>query len=270
MAQFDCGDMSTKGRMAEFDPLPPLTRRRALRILPQLCWGRWPGRAGWGAAGGAAAMGFRCDGRASRVGGQRNGATTALSSVLAQVRPRPAPQHDASRDDALAGLAQSSPRWPRLSETDSDRALFRRLRLPSAQAHCRSRRPHAREFGREGQRRRARRMASLRGISCVAIPGRFDRRRITHRHRADSGRARGAVAQSCPRSGKVARPPDFDPGGGMVCGGEGARMRLHASVAPTTRGQGSGPHPIRRFAPPSPAKLYGMHTSRRFQPLAMA
>ena len=40
-----------------------------------------------------------------------------------------------------------------------------------AQAHRRSRRPYAMIVGREGERRRARRVASSRGISRVAIPG---------------------------------------------------------------------------------------------------
>ncbi len=122
---------------------PAASRERCVHPV-ELCWGRWPDRAGWGAAGRAAAIGVRSDSHASRVGGQRNGGPTALSSVFAQVHPGPAPQHDASGDDALAGLAQSSARWPRLSPANSDRTVFRRLRLPSAQAHRRSRRPHAR------------------------------------------------------------------------------------------------------------------------------
>ena len=127
----------------------------------------------------------------------------------------------------MAGLAQSSARWPRLSQADSDRTLFRRLRLPSAQDHRRSRWPHAREREREGQRRRTRRMATSRGISGVAIPG-----------RSDSVRARSA-ASVIERA--VARE--------IECALAGR------SVAPTTRGRSSGPHPIRRFAPPSPAEL---------------
>ena len=241
--------------MAEFDPLPPLTRRRGLRILPQLCWGRWPGRAGWGAAGPAAGMGFRYDGRASRVGGQRNGATTALSSVLAQVRPRPAPQHDASRDDALAGLAQSSARWPRLSETNSDRALFRRLRLPSAQAHCRSRRPHAREFGREGRRRRARRMASLHGISRVAIRGRFDRRRITHRHRAEFAPRSGSRSRNLVReAGRLLDPQTLIRGAGWSA----ADRKIGCALTRRSRQRrevGAVGHTPSGLRPPSPAEL---------------
>ena len=177
-----------------------MTGRRATLSLPRLRRGRWPvgpdgvwkaalRRWGVGAAGHAKARG-------RGFAGRRDGPVAAIPPILAEVRSGAASEHDKSGNDALARFAQPSHRRAQLSQADADWTLFRGLRLPRAQNHCRSGRPDARDVGSEDQGRRKRRMVSTGGISCSSLSRRSYHWRPSDRHRAHQGGAPGLNRQA--------------------------------------------------------------------------
>jgi hypothetical protein len=211
----------------------------------------------------------RGDGRAMRGGGRRitlvigrqDGRTAALPSVLAQVRSGAASEHDEGGDHALARSAESSDRRTRLSQANPDRTLFRGFCLSCAKNRRRSGRPHARDGGCEDQGRGEGHMVSKRGISRSSVSRRVHHRRTADRDRAHSrGVARDMNWRLLDLRAEIA-PPFSAKRGRWPEGPDGVwkaaldRRRFAVTVAQSGLRRSSGPYPIRRSAPPSPAKL---------------
>ena len=171
--------------------------------LPRLCWGRWPaGPDGvWKAAQRWTRVGAarRATLGAVRTAGKRHGRAAALPSIVTEVRPGAASEHDASGNDALARFAQPSARRSWVPQTNADRTLFCGFRLPCGQNHRRSGRPHARNGRSEDSGRRTRRMVATGGISRPSLSRRAHHRWASDRHRAHPRGAPG-LKREAPQS----------------------------------------------------------------------
>jgi hypothetical protein len=226
-----------------------MTDKSAPLSLPQRCWGRWRAAPDgvWKAAlrrqeVGAAGIAMR---GVVLGAGRGDGRAATFPSILTEVRAGAASEHDESGNDALARFAQSSDRRAWLSQANTDWSLFCGFRLPCAQNRRRSGRSHTRDGGSEDQGRGKGRMVSTGGVSRSSLSRRTHHRRASGRHRAHPG----GDARDLKRNSEQARP----------CA---ETWQEPEDIRVTRRTSSSGPHPIRRFATPSPAEL-GKESARR-------
>jgi len=214
--------------------------------LLQRCWGRWRGAPDgvWKAAfrrQEVGAAGFAVRGVVLGAG-RRDGRAAAFPSILTEVREGAASEHDESGGDALARGAQSSDRRAWLSQANADWALFCGFRLSRAQNRRRSGRSHTRDGGSKDQGRGKGRMVSTGGVSRSSLFRRTYHRRASGCHRAHPGGDAGDLKRNSEQAKRCAETSQ-------------APLKARDDIRGIGRASSSGPHPIRRFAPPSPAEL---------------